>query len=134
MSTSSLSTSTDTTVWRNLPNSAAMVITAPRSPLLLRGPSGPCTLACCGPWRSGGFKNWDLAVHKDWHVKERYTAEFRAEAFNFSNRTNYYTPVIVLGDNGTFGESQQTPDVGKGVTVTGLGGPREVQLGLKMIW
>lgn len=86
------------------------------------------------PLASGGFKNWDLAVHKDWHVKERYTAEFRAEAFNFSNRTNYYTPVTVLGDNGTFGESQQTPDVGKGVTVTGLGGPREVQLGLKIIW
>jgi hypothetical protein len=86
------------------------------------------------PLASGGFKNWDLAVHKDWHVKERYTAEFRAEAFNFTNRVDYYTPVLVLGDNGTFGESQQTPDVGKGVTVTGLGGPREVQLGLKLIW
>jgi hypothetical protein len=86
------------------------------------------------PGASGGFKNWDLAVHKDWKVKERFTTQFRAEFFNVINRTSYFLPSTALGSPGQFGEAFSTPDIGKGVPVTGLGGPREMQLALKLIW
>ena len=86
------------------------------------------------PGASGGFKNWDLALHKDWKIKERFTTQFRAEVFNVINRTDYYLPSTALASPGQFGESFSTPDIGKGVPVTGLGGPREMQLALKIRW
>ena len=86
------------------------------------------------PGASGGFKNWDVAVHKDFKFKERFTTQFRAEFFNVINRTDYFLPSTALSSPGQFGESFSTPDIGKGVPVTGLGGPREMQLALKLIW
>jgi hypothetical protein len=86
------------------------------------------------PGASGGFKNWDLAVHKDWKIKERFTTQFRAEFFNVTNRTDYYLPSTALASPGQFGESFSTPDIGKGVPVTGLGGPRIMQLAVKILW
>jgi hypothetical protein len=86
------------------------------------------------PGASGGFKNWDIAVHKDWKIKERFTTQFRAEFFNVINRTNYFLPSSALASPGQFGESFSTPDIGKGVPVTGLGGPRIMQLAVKILW
>jgi hypothetical protein len=43
-------------------------------------------------FRDLGFKNWDLSVVKDTKIKERLTAQFRAEFFNVLNHANFSNP------------------------------------------
>jgi hypothetical protein len=82
-------------------------------------------------FRGPQYKNVDMSVTKDWHIKERYGAQFRVEFFNVFNRADYGAP----GSNPTaggaqFGFSQATPDATN--AVFGTGGPRHVQFGLKL--
>jgi len=81
--------------------------------------------------RGKGFRGWNASVTKDWKFKEKLNAQFRAEAFNLLNRTQYASAGANLGAPNTFGESTNTPDVAKSNPVVGSGGPREIQLGLK---
>ena len=83
---------------------------------------------------SGGFHPLDLSVFKDWKLKERLTIQFRAEAFNALNQTFYANPSVNLGAPSTFGKAASTPDVSKGNPVIGAGGPREIQVGLKLLF
>jgi len=77
------------------------------------------------------FSEWDLSLTKDTKIKERLTAEFRAEFYNVLN-----TPVFTGGSgsitSATFGKSTSTPNGAN--PINGTGGPREVQLGLKLIF
>jgi len=84
--------------------------------------------------RGKGFEGWNASVTKQWKFKERLTAEFRAEAFNVLNRTQYAGVGLNLGNPKSFGEATQTPDVSKNNPVVGSGGPREIQLGLKLLF
>ena len=90
---------------------------------------------------AGGYKNWDLSLQKNWLIKERFTFQFRAEAFNMLNRVDYSTPGSYgalagndLSQNSVFGTSQATDDISKGNPLTGPGGPRLVQLALKILF
>jgi hypothetical protein len=82
--------------------------------------------------RGKGGRGWNASVTKDWKFKERLDAQFRAEAFNLLNRTFYASAGANLGAPNTFGESTNTPDVAKSNPVIGSGGPREIQLALKL--
>jgi hypothetical protein len=77
------------------------------------------------------FSEWDLSLTKDTRIKERLTAEFRAEFYNVLN-----TPVFSGGSgsitSALFGRSTSTPNGAN--PINGTGGPREVQLGLKLIF
>ena len=84
--------------------------------------------------RTGGFTQLNTSVTKDWKVKERLTAQFRFEIFNLFNRTQYAGVGVNLGAPSTFGKAAFTPDVGSGAAVTGSGGPRAMQLGLKLLF
>jgi hypothetical protein len=84
--------------------------------------------------RGGGFTQLNTSVTKDWKFKERYTTEFRLEVFNLLNRTQYAGIGLNLGAPSTFGKAAFTPDVGSGAAVTGSGGPRSIQLGLKILF
>jgi hypothetical protein len=80
---------------------------------------------------SQSYKNVDFSVAKLWKFKERYSAQFRTEFFNFFNRPDFATP----GSNPTrgfanFGTATATPDSNN--SVLGSGGPRHVQFGLKL--
>jgi hypothetical protein len=84
-------------------------------------------------FRGPGYYNVDLSVAKIWHVKERYSAEFRAEFFNLFNRADFPTPAVTdptSGVTGQFGCSCSTPDTSN--PVLGSGGPRHIQFGLKL--
>jgi hypothetical protein len=96
-------------------------------------------------FRSTPYVNVDLSVTKTWTFKERYKAQFRAEAFNIFNHPNisnprggpggdatYTDPSAAAGTN--FGFRPETPDVTSSNTVLGSGGPRSIQLGLKLIF
>ena len=88
-----------------------------------------------------GFRNVDFSLAKNWHFGERFRAQFRAEFFNIFNHPNFANPYG--GQNGYgfndpsaggFGCGCATPDVAAANPAVGSGGPRSVQLGLKLIF
>jgi hypothetical protein len=89
-------------------------------------------------FRDSGFRDWDLSVFKNFKFKERLTAQFRAEFFNVLNRPNFANPGLnaTSDPSGTsvFGAENSTPDVAAVNPILGTGGPREIQLGLKLIF
>lgn len=93
-------------------------------------------------FRDGGFRNWDFSVFKNFKFRERLTAQFRAEFFNVLNHPEFSNPGGPGGGAGTtdpsvgagFGCGCVTPDTGASNPVLGSGGPRAMQLGLKLIF
>jgi hypothetical protein len=96
-------------------------------------------------FRSFPFYNVDLSVTKAFKIRERMSMQFRAEFFNIFNHPNiantfggpggdnsYTDPSGDIG--GIFGVRPQTPDVTSSNPVLGSGGPRAMQLGLKLIF
>jgi hypothetical protein len=78
------------------------------------------------------FTEWDLSVQKDFKIKERLTAQFRAEFFNVMNNAHYSAPGANPAAPNLFGKSTSTPDSSN--PVIGSGAPREIQLGMKFIF
>jgi len=92
-------------------------------------------------FRDQGFKGLDFAVYKEFRFKERYSATFKAEAFNLFNHPTFANPygssnTNFIGSNpaspSTFGCGCATPDVAAGNPVIGSGSNRVMQLGLKL--
>jgi hypothetical protein len=92
-----------------------------------------------------GFKNWDLSLVKDTRIKERLTAQFRAEFFNVLNHANFSDPngpanagfndpSVGVSNGIGFGCGCNTPDQAAPNPVLGTGGARSIQLGLKLIF
>ncbi len=90
-----------------------------------------------------GFRNLDFSLAKNWHFGERMRAQFRAEFFNIFNHPNFANPYG--GQNGygnndpaaaptLFGCGCVTPDIAAANPAIGSGGPRSIQLGLKLIF
>jgi hypothetical protein len=95
----------------------------------------------------GGMPYWnvDTSITKAFRFRERITAQFRAEFFNIFNHVNIANPYGEPGGgngftdpSGTagagFGFQNSTPDVVSSNAVLGSGGPRAIQLGLKIIF
>jgi carboxypeptidase family protein/TonB-dependent receptor-like protein len=76
----------------------------------------------------------DASVTKLWKFKERYSVQFRAEAFNLFNRTQYLGQGTDPSNPSKFGLAQFTPDVRAGDPIQGRGGPRYFQFGLKLLF
>jgi len=91
-------------------------------------------------FRGPNFRNWDFSVAKTTKINEQVSLQFRAEFFNVLNHTNLSTPAppsfAFLNNDlsflDTFGLAQATPDVAGANPVIGTGGPRNIQLGLKL--
>jgi hypothetical protein len=92
--------------------------------------------------RGFGLAQWDLSVHREFAIYESLKLQFRAEMFNVLNHPNFGPPSGCLGPFcGTpFGVASQTLAQSLGANVgTGgfdplyqLGGPRSIQLALKL--
>ena len=74
------------------------------------------------PYRSPGQANWDVSLFKDFKFKERFTAQFRAEALNAFNTPLFAPPPTTLGLK-TFGVLNYQANI-----------PRELQLGVRFAW
>ena len=96
-------------------------------------------------FRGMPYYNVDLSVTKAFKFRERLTAQFRAEAFNVFNHVNISNPFGGPGGDNTFtdpsgtagagfGFRNETPDITSSNAVLGSGGPRAIQLGLKLIF
>jgi Carboxypeptidase regulatory-like domain len=96
-------------------------------------------------FRSFPYYNVDLSVTKGFKIRERINMQFRAEFFNILNHPNisnvfggpggdntYTDPSTDIG--GIFGARPQTPDVTSSNPLLGSGGPRAIQLGLKIVF
>ncbi len=100
------------------------------------------------PWRDGGFRNVDASISKNFKFNERLSAQFRAEVFNLFNHPDFVNPYGGPGGAGTpndinpskagtgsgLGYVLNTPDAASSNPVLGSGGPRDLQLGLKLIF
>ena len=85
----------------------------------------------------------DLDIHRDFPIGERLRLRFEADIFNVFNHPNFASPSAVLTD-ANFGSSQSMMNAsfGSGNATTGggynslytMGGPRAVQLALKLIF
>lgn len=78
-----------------------------------------------------GFHDYDMAILKDTSITERVKLQFRAECFNLFNHPNFALPRNVMSSP-SFGTLFQTPDVAQGTVGLGSGGPRLLQLALKL--
>jgi carboxypeptidase family protein/TonB-dependent receptor-like protein len=90
-------------------------------------------------FRVPNYYNVDLSIGKEWKIKERLTAQFRAEFFNVLNRADFAVPAanssgLDPGAASQFGCACATPDVQGNNPVLGSGGPRHIQFGLKLLF
>jgi hypothetical protein len=90
-------------------------------------PSGTFGTLGRGRLRGPGLANWDLSVSKNTTISERVRLQFRAEAFNIVNHTNFGAPVLSLFANGQF-----SPTAGKIQNTTTTS--RQLQFGMKLIF
>jgi hypothetical protein len=67
-------------------------------------------------------KRFDFAISKTTNISERYKVEFRTEAFNLFNNTNFALPIHDLQDS----------DVGQ--ILNTVGGPRVIQFGFRFVF
>jgi hypothetical protein len=126
------------------------------NPLAFQDPSGPFGNLGRDQIYGPGFKNVDFSVTKLFQIRENFRLQFRAEFFNVFNHPNFALPgnVITPGidaagkqkpltpacaaSNLTYaqcfpaGTITATPDAAQGNPGLGGGGPRVIQLGLRV--
>jgi hypothetical protein len=68
-----------------------------------------------------GQINWDMSLSRQFHFKERWRLDFRADFFNIMNHANWSNPVVT-NTSSTFGQ------------ITGFGGPRNIQFSTKLFF
>ncbi len=122
-------------------------------------PAGDGSAASCipGTWHFGslgrnalrgpGYRNVDFSIFKDTDITEKLRIQLRAEIFNIFNHPNFSNPLLpsfaadmtssidpVTGIGTGFLPITVTPDVGIGNPFMGGGGPRNIQLAVKLVF
>jgi Carboxypeptidase regulatory-like domain/TonB dependent receptor len=91
--------------------------------------------------RAFAAAQWDLAVHREFPIHESLNLQFRAEMFNILNHPDFGPPVPDLANSTQFGRSIQmlnrsldngNQGGGSFSPLYQIGGPRSIQLGLKL--
>jgi len=77
------------------------------------------------------FVNTDFSVAKTTKFGDKLNAQLRAEFFNIFNHPNFALPGGSFGSS-SFGQFSQTPDVAQGNPGLGGGGPRVLQVALRL--
>jgi hypothetical protein len=80
-----------------------------------------------GTYTGPGLANVDFSLFKNTAISERMSLQFRAEAFNLLNHTNYGTPNAIV-----FSGASVSPSAGLITTTATFS--RQIQFGLKLIF
>ena len=72
-------------------------------------------------FRAPGLEQWDLAINKNFRIREGISLQFRSEFFNVLNHTNFASP-NVISNSTAFG------------TITSTNPPRQIQFALKLLF
>ena len=93
--------------------------------------SAPC-LGCVGnlgrnTFVGPGYVNLDASLFKNFRLSDRFRLQFRAEAFNILNHTNFQLAAEDVGPSGN--NRTNSPEFGK---AGGTFSPRNLQFGLKL--
>jgi hypothetical protein len=93
--------------------------------------SAPC-LGCVGnlgrnTFLGPGYWNLDTSLFKNFRLSDRFHLQFRAEAFNVFNHTNFLLALPSVGPSGN--NRIDSPQFGK---AAGTFNPRNLQFGLKL--
>jgi len=83
--------------------------------------------------RGPGLGSCDFSVLRSFRLGESSKLQFRAEMFNIFNRANFDIPQAVV-NTASFGQIFNTVQPVAGLASGGPGEPRELQLGLWLIW
>jgi hypothetical protein len=82
------------------------------------------------------YQNWDFSLGKIWHMKERYSSEFRIECYNCFNHVNFAQ--FSDGSSDPSGGGNVVGLSGFGYHTSAQGDPRgtqrQIQLGLKLMF
>jgi len=95
------------------------------------------TIGTCGrnSLRGPHFVQWDANLTKTTKINERLSLQLRWEVFNVLNHPNWNPlPASSTYTSGAFGTFTQTPDIAAGNPFLSSGGPRAMQLGIKLIF
>jgi hypothetical protein len=95
------------------------------------------TLGTCGrnAFRGPYFVQWDANLNKITKINERLSIQLRWEVFNVLNHPNFNPiPASSTYTSDAFGTFSQTPDIAAGNPFLSAGGPRAMQLGVKLIF
>jgi hypothetical protein len=95
------------------------------------------TIGTCGrnAFRGPYFVQWDANLMKITKINERLSLQLRWEVFNVLNHPNFNPlPSVSTYTSGAFGKFSQTPDIASGNPFLSQGGPRAMQLGVKLIF
>jgi hypothetical protein len=98
--------------------------------------------------RGPDFRNFDFSIFKNTALTEKVTLQFRAEFYNIANHPNFANPFLpgfaadastngidpVTGQGIGYLPINVTGDVGIGNPFLGGGGPRNIQLALKLVF
>lgn len=105
------------------------------NPAEVSAPSGAQLFGDAGrnAWRGPAFGQLDLAAHKKFSLlTERQTLEFRIEAFNVLNATNYISPTTNIGTVGATGVLSPNASFGTFSGSSSVFPSRQVQLALRL--
>jgi hypothetical protein len=81
--------------------------------------------------RGPGYSDFDFSVIKNTRIGDRVNAQFRAEFFNIANHPAFALPSSILAAP-NFGALFTTPDAAQNDVGLGSGGPRLIQLAVKI--
>jgi hypothetical protein len=113
------------TQYRNVGGNTSAVVSGLTDPA--PGTFGTCTRNMLpGPW----LTDWDASVEKWFAIHEKLKLQFRADAFNVLNHTNFGNPFLTFGAETVSG----TADNVSNDSHFGGAAQRQFQLNLKMIW
>jgi hypothetical protein len=105
----------------------------------------PGTIGTCGrnAFRGPHFVQWDANLNKTTKITEHVSIQLRWEVFNVLNHPNFnpFPASTTISQsrinnfpNTSFSTYGQTPDIAAGNPFLSQGGPRAMQLGVKIIF
>lgn len=83
--------------------------------------------------RGPGVNNWDFSIFKSFQIREKVNLQFRADFFNGWNHTQFSSVNTSFYSVDRVAGGPVDPSASFG-QIDGARAPREIQLGLKLIW